>query len=211
VLDNIHANDWAMYAGVEFGGEDYHRTPDSLKVNAASATTGGTVEVWLDSLDTGVKVAECTVGVTGSTKTFQTFASSVQPVSGRHDVYFKFMGTGTGKLFLLQSFVFTAKSDTTTAVGEVGAPIPQRYTMEQNYPNPFNPSTEIRFSLPKDSQIKLSVFDLLGRKAAVLAEGRHAPGAHTVRWNADNEPAGLYFCRLEADGIQMTRKMMLLK
>ncbi len=87
VLDNIHPNDWSLYAGVEFGNGDYYETPDSVEFFASSATEGGTVEVWLDSLDTGTKIAECTISNTVSWSEFKRFKAPVLNVSGRHDVY----------------------------------------------------------------------------------------------------------------------------
>ncbi|MBN2000300.1 family 43 glycosylhydrolase, partial [candidate division KSB1 bacterium] len=71
VLDNIHTDDWAMYAGVDFGSADYRKTPDSLKIVASSTASGSSVQVWLDSLDTGEKIADCAIDNTGSLTTFQ--------------------------------------------------------------------------------------------------------------------------------------------
>jgi hypothetical protein len=88
---------------------------------------------------------------------------------------------------------------------------PATFALEQNYPNPFNPSTAIRFSLPKASSVSLMIFDVLGRQVAVLTQEHFNPGVFSVRWNAGNNPAGVYFYRLEADGVRLTRKMMLLK
>ena len=75
-LDSIHANDWALYAGVEFGSNDYPMVPDTLEIFAASASAGGIVEVWLDSIDTGKKIAECAVENTGAWTNFPKEAKS---------------------------------------------------------------------------------------------------------------------------------------
>jgi len=112
VLDSIHNNDWALYAGVEFGGNaNYPKSPDSIGVVASSATSGGVVEVWLDSIDTGNKIAECNISNTGSWTTFATFTANVSvPVSGNHDVYLKFRGASADKLFILQWLTFIGTS-----------------------------------------------------------------------------------------------------
>jgi hypothetical protein len=112
VLDSVHNNDWALYAGVEFGGNsDYPKIPDSLEVVASSATSGGVVEVWLDSIGTGNKIAECNISSTSNWTTFETFTTDVSlPVSGNHDVYLKFSGGGSDRLFILQSLNFIGTS-----------------------------------------------------------------------------------------------------
>lgn len=217
VLDNIHAGDWAMYAGVEFGNAEYDKTPDSLKIISSSNTTGGNVEVWLDSLETGEKIGECSISNTGSWRTFQTFASVVKPVSGRHDVYLRFVGTETGKLFQLQSLYFKAKGDTTTSVTEPqGSRIPESFGMEQNFPNPFNPSTTIRYSLPKPAHVKVKIFNLLGMKVRTLIDSFQKTGEHSVVWDAKDDDgnsvsSGLYLYRVEAGEFTQVRKMALLR
>ncbi|MDZ7288761.1 MAG: family 43 glycosylhydrolase [candidate division KSB1 bacterium] len=222
ILDNIHVGDWAMYAGVEFGGNaEYDKTPDSLKVIASSATTGGTIEVWLDSLETGEKIGECSISNTGSWRTFKTFTSVVKPVSGRHDVYLKFSGTETGKLFQLQSFYFTAKGDATTAVTEPqGSRIPKRFDLEQNIPNPFgllpfNPSTTIRYALPKPAHVTLTIYNVQGIKLRTLVDTFMESGEYKTVWNATddhNHPvaSGVYFYRLETGEMSLQKKMLLL-
>lgn len=213
VLDNIHVNDWAMYAGVEFGGNgDYDKTPDSLKVIASSATTGGMVEVWLDSIDTGQKVAECTISNTGSWKTFQTFTVPVTPISGRHDVYLRFTGTESGKLFQLQRFYFTVEGDTTTSVPEfLESAIPKQYGLEQNFPNPFNASTHISFALPLKSFVTLTIRDLQGREITTLVSEELKPGRYTKEWHPEDLPTGIYFYQLQAGAFTQAKKLVLLK
>ncbi|HET6559298.1 MAG TPA: carbohydrate-binding protein, partial [Prolixibacteraceae bacterium] len=109
-LDEIHPNDWALYAGVEFGNSDYQIIPDSVEFTVSSIAVGGSVQVWLDSIDTGIKIAECAIGNTGSWTAFKKYKAPVTAVSGNHDVYLKFTGSGTGKLFQLRWISFTKKS-----------------------------------------------------------------------------------------------------
>jgi xylan 1,4-beta-xylosidase len=215
VLDNIHANDWAMYAGVEFGNNsDYDKIPDSLKVIASSATTGGTIEVWLDSLDTGAKIAECSIGNTGDWNTFQTFTVPVEPVSGRHDVYLKFTGTETDRLFQLQWLYFTVLGDTCTSVGETpDAAIPQSFGLEQNFPNPFNPATLIRFKVPERSFVSLKVYNLRGAEVSELAGQEFSAGEHSIPFDASQLSSGIYFYTLRANDSKFleTKKMVLIR
>ncbi len=85
------------------------------------------------------------------------------------------------------------------------------FVLEQNYPNPFNPSTKIRFSVPKSSYVKLTVYNLVGEEAATLFNGNTDPGFHEVNFNASEFPSGVYFCRLQYENSYKMIKMLLLK
>lgn len=80
-----------------------------------------------------------------------------------------------------------------------------------NYPNPFNPTTKISFSLPQKSQIKLKVFDVLGREIQILAEGIYEAGKHEVEFNASSLSSGVYFYNLSDGANSITKKMLLMK
>lgn len=108
VLDNIHNNDWALYAGVEFGNNDYYPAPDSIEFTASSIAASGNIEVWLDSIDTGTKIADCAIGATGNWNNYKPFKAAILPVNGSHDVYLRFTGSGTAKLFQLKWITFTS-------------------------------------------------------------------------------------------------------
>ena len=112
--------------------------------------------------------------------------------------------------YQLLPILSTDLSASSTAVDEYGS-FPAEYTLEANYPNPFNPSTTIAYSVPKDSRITLRVFDLYGREVATLVSGAQHAGGYRVAFNASDLPSGLYFYRLEADGMQITRMMTLMK
>ena len=215
LLNNINVDDWAMYAGVEFGDNvDYNRIADSLKIIASCGATGGSIEVWLDSLETGEKIAECPISNSGGWTTFKTFASAVEPVSGRHDVYLKFTGTETGKLFQLQWLYFTAKVDTSTSVPEqLDSAIPQKYGLGQNFPNPFNPATKIEFEVPDNSFVSLKVYNLLGEEVAELAGKEFSAGVHSVIFDASHLASGIYFYTLRARDTDFvgTKKMVVIK
>ena len=81
----------------------------------------------------------------------------------------------------------------------------------KNYPNPFNSSTTIRFNLPQDSHVNLSVFDISGRLVETLVDENRAGGIHTVQFTPDNAASSTYFYKLTTDYNTATRKMMLLK
>jgi hypothetical protein len=95
--------------------------------------------------------------------------------------------------------------------------VPTTFIVEQNFPNPFNPSTTIRYSLPSSANVRLSVFDVLGREIAALVNGEQSAGWNQAQWNA-TVASGLYFYRLEATILRdpskrfvETKKMLLLR
>ncbi|MBL8017848.1 MAG: T9SS type A sorting domain-containing protein, partial [Ignavibacteria bacterium] len=83
--------------------------------------------------------------------------------------------------------------------------------LSQNYPNPFNPVTTIKFAVPASGLIKLTVYDMLGRKIKALTNEMLAAGTYSVNWDASDLPSGLYFYRLEGDNFAETKKMVLIK
>ncbi len=89
--------------------------------------------------------------------------------------------------------------------------LPEAFSLFQNYPNPFNPNTEIRFELPKDSYVTLTIFNVLGQKIATLIENKQRAGIHRVSWNATDFPAGTYLYRLETKEFTKTLNMLLIK
>jgi len=117
-------------------------------------------------------------------------------------------------------------------IDEVGASSeasPNRFSLEQNYPNPFNPTTVIRYSVPSStgrdlvstggregqvpgvSAVKIVVYDLLGREAAVLVNERKAPGRYEVKFDGSRLSSGVYFYRLQAGNYVETKRLLLLK
>jgi len=80
------------------------------------------------------------------------------------------------------------------------SPAPAAFALSQNYPNPFNPSTVIIYAVPVPAPVRLTVFDILGRQVAVLADGAVAAGSYRATFNASQLATGVYFCRLTAPG-----------
>lgn len=89
--------------------------------------------------------------------------------------------------------------------------VPEHFVLEQNYPNPFNPKTTIRFQLPKESYVKIAVYDMSGRLIETLVNQPMTVGSFSVVWNAETHPSGLYLYRFEADDFIQTHRMILLK
>lgn len=89
--------------------------------------------------------------------------------------------------------------------------IPLVYSLEQNYPNPFNPATVIKYQIPKASNVKISIFDILGKEVASLINGRVEAGYHQVEFDGSNFASGLYLYKIVAEGFTDVKKMILVK
>jgi hypothetical protein len=89
--------------------------------------------------------------------------------------------------------------------------VPGDYTLRQNYPNPFNPTTEITFGIPRESRVKVEVYNLLGETVAVLVDEVLSAGYHTTRLSADGLPSGMYLYRMSAGDVTLTKKMLLVR
>jgi hypothetical protein len=205
-----------MYAGVEFGNTKYPKKCDSVTFVASSASNGGVVEVYIDSIDAGRKIAECSIANTGSWTAFKTFtAKLLSPVSGTHDVYLLFTGSVFDKLFMLQSFSFTGSTSTTgTSVKDLrGDNALRKYILEQNYPNPFNPSTHIAYQLGEGNNVRLKVYDVLGREIVTLVDEYEPAGHYSVQFPglSSRPSSGVYYYSLQAGNVIQSKKMVLSK
>ncbi len=89
--------------------------------------------------------------------------------------------------------------------------IPQQYKLYQNYPNPFNPSTKIRFEIPKSENVKIEIFDEIGRSLGTIVNFNFRAGSYEFTWDGSNYSSGLYFYRIIAGDFIQTNKMILMK
>ncbi len=94
---------------------------------------------------------------------------------------------------------------------EVVNSLPTRIELEQNYPNPFNPGTNINYHLPEASEVRLEVYDMLGRRVAILVDGRVSAGQHTVHFDGSNLSSGVYIYRLTVGDQVISRQLTLMK
>lgn len=96
-------------------------------------------------------------------------------------------------------------------ISSVKSPLPTKVSLGQNYPNPFNPSTTITFSITKRAPVSLKVYDLLGAEVATVHDGMMDAGTHDITFNASNLRSGVYIYRLDAEGMTLSRRMVLMK
>jgi hypothetical protein len=111
---------------------------------------------------------------------------------------------------------FTLVVTNVTGISNNNQNIPDKFALYQNYPNPFNPETKIKFDIPSNvrretSDIKLIIYDILGKEIATLVNESLQPGTYEVTFDASNLSSGMYFYRLTASEYTNTKKLILLK
>jgi len=100
---------------------------------------------------------------------------------------------------------------TVTGIIQIPNELPTVYQLSQNYPNPFNPITKIRFDLPKNVNVKLTIYDMLGREIETLVNEPLNAGRYEVVFDASKYTSGVYYYRLNAGEFVETKKMILVK
>ena len=103
-----------------------------------------------------------------------------------------------------------------TDVAEVGGAVPAGYSVSDAYPNPFNPETTVRFSLPWEVDVRVTVYNEQGQKVATLADQRLGPGNFDITWDGTDDSgaavaSGVYLYRIEAPDLRLSKKVTLLK
>ncbi len=94
---------------------------------------------------------------------------------------------------------------------EINFSVHLAFSLSQNYPNPFNPTTTIQYTLPEESNVKLTLINSLGEKVMELVNGKVNSGNHEVRLNGSNLASGIYFYKLQTEKYSTTKKLILLK
>ncbi|MFU8860410.1 MAG: T9SS type A sorting domain-containing protein, partial [Cyclonatronaceae bacterium] len=151
---------------------------------------GAEPEVWLSETES---TSMTYAGSDGSTYAF--FSSAADHVGNR-----SVRGSGAEAVTTVQVPTSIEHTD-----------MPAEFILSQNYPNPFNPGTIIRFGLPEAAEVRLEVYDLAGRRVAVLIDGNRAAGWHTVNFDGSTLSSGVYMYRLSTGDFVQTRKLLLLK
>jgi hypothetical protein len=117
----------------------------------------------------------------------------------------------TGQYVVADAVRFVGPEKTGTSITHEERQVPSGATLYPNYPNPFNPATSIRFYIPGAADVRLEVFDALGRSVQVLASGRHPQGDYSYTFDASGLSSGLYIYTLRAGSERASRTMMLVK
>ncbi len=98
----------------------------------------------------------------------------------------------------------------------ISSEVPEKFSLYQNYPNPFNPQTKIKFDVPSNvkretSNVKLIIYDLLGREVTTLVNEELKPGIYEADWDGSNYSSGVYYYKIKTEGFIETKKMLMVK
>lgn len=120
-------------------------------------------------------------------------------------------GAPLGMMFVASDGEVVLPRNITSVEDPADTGLPQTFALQQNYPNPFNPTTTIQYQLPEASTVQITVYDMLGRRVALLMNNEQAAGIHSISFDASALASGMYLYRLQAGEFVQTRKMMLIK
>lgn len=189
---SFHPLDWDTYS------------PDDAAADAATDSTRWRMTA-LPGFD-----GPLTAGVNGSFFNLNFAAPVVDAKSSVTYTVAYLYGTSLSDLQAVADAAVLRYNNPTSVEAEPTA-VPERFALQQNFPNPFNPSTVIRCQIPAATHVKLTVYDVLGREVAVLADESLAPGEYAFRFDGSALASGVYFCRLKAGTFAATTKMVLQK
>jgi len=135
--------------------------------------------------------------------------------AGLTSVFFKSSMTGYACGYYGTIFK-TKKGGEPFGIKPISSLIPKSFSISQNFPNPFNPTTNIKFDVTSNvksetSNVKLIIFDILGREVATLVNEKLSPGTYEVEFNGSNFASGVYFYKLTAGDYTETKKLVILK
>jgi hypothetical protein len=181
------------------------RSGNILAAASYGAFNGSTKDFYLFKTFLG-NVPIFIVNTTGSFFWCSTSNDGQTVVTSGKAVHARQMGNG-GLLYNIN----VDTNDVPTSIGNNKNISLSDYRLYQNYPNPFNPETVIKYILPERGFVSLKVYNVMGENVTKLVNNTQEKGNHKVTFNGENLPSGIYFCRLEANGTTINKKMILLK
>jgi len=96
-------------------------------------------------------------------------------------------------------------------IQQISSEIPMGFSLSQNYPNPFNPATKLKFQVPYSENVRIAIYDALGKEVEVLVNKQLTPGTYETDWDASKFSSGIYYYRMTAGKYTDTKKMILVK
>jgi hypothetical protein len=198
---------------------------DQLKLTIVSDGAGGANITWQDDrngtnnkdiyaqrINSAGVVQWTTDGVAISTAAGrQEIPTIVSDGSGGAIITWYDNRSGTNADIYAQQVSANGQLGVVTGVQNDVAALPESFRLEQNYPNPFNPTTTISFALPSNSFVSLKVFDALGREVSLLLADELSAGTYARQWDAAGLASGVYFYRMTAGRVTLTKSMILMK
>jgi len=206
-----------------FGDSQWTRRYSGGVVNTSNRPTSLNIDKYSDIYITG-RVYYASTGYTGaeikyfSNGTQQWLINNDRFLSNdiiiKSDMSFYLAASGPDSNNVINAM--TIKYNQPDGIQNISNEVPKVFWLGQNYPNPFNPSTKIRFDIKSNvnnekANVRLTVFDILGREISVLVDQKYQSGTYEAVWDASKLPSGIYFYKLESDSYSETKKAILIK
>ena len=181
---------YSRYVGGRSGKDTVISTTESVVVPAGSWSN--CIEVCAMNLDSTGKI---------TLRDYAWYARGIGIVMGMRDIPVN--QTHTDVLMTFRTVVSVKDANPLLTLN--------RYTLGQNYPNPFNPTTTINYSVAKEGNVRISVYDITGRKATTIVNENKRAGSYSVKFDGANLSSGIYMYRMEAGSYSEARKFILMK
>lgn len=195
--------------GISIVYYDARNTPtsDSVQVYISRSLDGG--NTWRDYLVSSEKFYPQPVSLGGTGNQ----GDNIGIVSSGGKLYPVWMAKYPGSTVYQ---IWSSNIDLSTiGLNQISSEVPNGFELSQNYPNPFNPQTRIKYSIPKNSNVLIKLYNIQGKEIATLAEGIHTAGTYEINFNINDFgsvlSSGIYFYKLITDDLSLTRKMLLTK
>jgi hypothetical protein len=185
--------------------DDRNTSSDSAEVMLSRSKDGG--NTWTDIVISDHRFKP--KPITGGAASYQ--GDFISLVSTGNKLYAHWMDDFSG-IYQIWSTIIDLS---TIGITKISSEIPTAYKLEQNYPNPFNPETRIKYSVPKNTDLSIKLYDLQGRELGTLAKGFHTAGVYELNFNTNEFgftlPSGVYFYKLISENFTVSKKMLLTK
>ena len=186
-------------SGCPGSGTYVHKYVVKGLINGAMGTPLATTDTW-------------TQGTTATTPLNYTFPAGVVDANCVLNIFvYKNAGGYIGVGNTVQQSTFVPATTGPTGIVNNNNNTPTEYSLMQNYPNPFNPTTNVHFSLPKDGNVSLKIYDMLGNVVETYVDGFMKSGTYNAEIDGSNWASGVYFYTLRAGNYVETKKMSLIK
>jgi photosystem II stability/assembly factor-like uncharacterized protein len=196
----------------DFSSWSLRRTVNS-GTNYLSVTNAGSYKNYyamhFPSNNTGWFIGDQIIKTTDGGANFITITNTPNPVNSYKGVFF--ISDNTGWLVGLNGTIIKTQTGGITNINLINSNVPKDYKLEQNYPNPFNPSTNVKFSIVNSGNVRIDVYDVLGREVQTLVNERMQPGTYEITFDGSLLTSGVYLYRLISEGYSGTKKMLLVR
>ena len=221
LIDSTMATGVWYWASYMYNLEPYVSEVSSFRVGFEYTDCGGEWGYGVAIDNMAIKMGDSFTWLTvspyrGNVSAFDGYNDSIAVKVGAYGVYDEFSIEDELIIESGENIVSIQVNVGATVVGNDPAITPKEFALRQNYPNPFNPETHIQFDLAENSNVSVSIFNLVGQKVATLVNDKMDAGVYHIKWNGVDDlgqplPSGMYFYEMRTQAYQAVKKLVLVK